>query len=71
MEIWQAVVVLPPTRRIVSYCRINIFQAAVPVKSSILSLGVTLDSCLTWSKHVDAVVGKCVGMLIRLRHFAI
>ena len=47
---------------------INIFQAAVPVKSSILSLGVTLDSCLTWSKHVDAVVGKCVGMLIRLRH---
>ena len=30
--------------------------------------GVTLDSCLTWSKHVDAVIGKCVGMLIRLRH---
>ena len=28
----------------------------------------TLDSCLTWSFHIDAVINKCMGMPIRLSH---
>ena len=45
---------------------IDVFGAAVPISSSILSLGVTFDSCLTWHKHIDSVIGKSIGMLIRL-----
>ena len=45
---------------------IRIFDADVPIKSSILSLGLTIDSCLTWNKHVDVITGKCIGLLIRL-----
>ena len=45
---------------------INIFEIDVPVKSSILSLGLTIDNCLTWNKHIDVITGKCIGLLIRL-----
>ena len=54
------------TLRHVNLKNIDVFGVTVPVKSSILSLGVTFDRCLTWDKHVDNVTCKCVGMLIRL-----
>ena len=47
---------------------ITIFDAVIPVKSTLVSLGVTIDSCFTWSSHIDSVVGRCIGMLIRLSH---
>ena len=47
---------------------LNIFGTTVPVKPALTSLGVTLDSCLTWSFHIDGVISKCMGMLIRLSH---
>ena len=49
---------------------VHVFDTVVQVKPSLISLGVTLDSCLTWSSHIDTVVGKCIGMLIRVVHFA-
>ena len=45
---------------------IDIFGAPIPISSSILSLGVTMDSCLVWHKHIDTVTRKCIGMLVRL-----
>ena len=45
---------------------IDICGATMPVKSSILSLGVTIDICLTWNEHIGIVISKCMGMLIRL-----
>ena len=54
------------TLRHVNLKNIDVFGVTVPVKSSILSLGVTFDRCLTWDKHIDTVTCKCVGMLIRL-----
>ena len=45
---------------------IQIFDVIVPIKPTLVSLGVTLDSCLTWSSHIDNIMGKCIGMLIRL-----
>ena len=45
---------------------IDICGATIPLKSSILSLGVTIDRCLTWNEHIGIVISKCMGMLIRL-----
>ena len=59
------------TLRRVNLKSFDIFDSVIPVKSSILSLGVTIDRCLTWSDHIGIVTGKCMGMLIRislLRH---
>ena len=54
------------TLRRVELKSVNVFETTVPIKSSILSLGVTIDSCLTWREHICVVIGKCTGMLIRL-----
>lgn len=59
------------TLRRVDLKSVDIFNTVLPVRSSILSLGVTIDRCLTWSEHIGIVTGKCMGMLIRislLRH---
>ena len=45
---------------------IDICGATIPLKSSIWSLGVTIDRCLTWNEHIGIVISKCMGMLIRL-----
>ena len=50
----------------IDFKSIDIFGAAVSISSSIVSLGVTFDSCLTWHKHIDSVIGKSIGMLLRL-----
>lgn len=47
---------------------INIFDTSIAISSSIVSLGVTLDQSLSWDRHVSTVVGKSIGMLIRLGH---
>ena len=54
------------TLRRVELKSVDVFETTVPIKSSILSLGVTIDSCLTWREHICVVIGKCTGMLIRL-----
>ena len=56
------------TMKNVNLKSLNIIDITVPVKPSLTSLGVTLDSCLTWSCHIDGVIRKCMGMLIRLSH---
>ena len=54
------------TLRRVNLKSVDICDTTVQIKSSIVNLGVTIDSSLTWSKHINTVIGKCIGMLIRL-----
>lgn len=45
---------------------LNMFGDDVPWANEIKYLGVTMDSRLTWSQHVDSLVGIATGTLIAL-----